>query len=170
MFWVTLVLIDTKALNISIHLNKLLASLLLFNVLISCSHSVGANHPAVLLDSLYERHEQWRNTPYQLGGYDQTGIDCSGFVALTFAELFDIQLPRSTRQQARIDAEIPKVLIETGDLVFFKIPKQGDIYHVGIYLEEDNFLHASTTKGVMISNLQAQYWSDSYWKAVRVLP
>ena len=170
MFWGTLVLIDTKPINISIHLNKLLASLLLFNVLISCSHSVGANHPEVILGSLYERHEQWRNTPYKLGGYDLNGIDCSGFVALTFADLFDVQLPRSTRQQARIDAEIPLALIKTGDLVFFKIPKQGDIYHVGIYLNEDNFLHASTSKGVMISNLQTKYWTDNYWKTIRVLP
>ncbi|WP_223788223.1 NlpC/P60 family protein [Marinicella meishanensis] len=138
--------------------------------LVGCSHSVGANHPAVMLDALYDRHEQWQGTPYELGGYDRQGIDCSGFVALTFAELFDVQLPRSTRDQAQIDAEIPESWLRTGDLVFFKIPKQGAMYHVGIYLHDDQFLHASTSRGVMISNLQADYWSDNFWKAVRVLP
>ncbi len=149
---------------------KKLEVILLCLLITGCSHSVGANHPAVILDALYEQHEQWRGTPYHLGGYGKEGIDCSGFVALTFNELFEVRLPRSTRKQAQIEAEIPKVMIETGDLVFFKIPNQGDIYHAGIYLNEGNFLHASTSKGVMISNLQAQYWSDNYWKAVRVLP
>ena len=144
--------------------------LILISALMGCSHSVGANHPAVILDALYDRHEQWQGTPYVLGGYDQQGIDCSGFVALTYAELFDIQLPRSTRDQAQIDAEIPPSWLQTGDLVFFKIPKQGAMYHVGIFLEGQQFLHASTSKGVMISDLQADYWARNFWKAIRVLP
>jgi len=144
--------------------------LILILPLMGCSHPVGANPEAAVLAALYDHHEQWVGTPYQLGGYDQNGIDCSGFVALTFAELFDVPLPRSTRAQAQIDAEIPQSWLQTGDLVFFKIPNQGEIHHVGIYLHDDQFLHASTSNGVMISNLQAGYWSDHYWKAIRVLP
>lgn len=149
---------------------RILKILMIGLIIYSCSQTTPSTKQVIVLDVLYERHEQWQGTPYVLGGYDQQGIDCSGFVALTYTELFDIQLPRSTQDQAQIDAEIPPAWLQSGDLVFFKIPKQGAMYHVGIYLEDQQFLHASTSRGVMISDLQTDYWAQSFWKAIRVLP
>lgn len=65
-------------------------SLLLVSLVLGCGHSIEANHSEDLLDQLYQRHDQWQGTPYRLGGMSKQGIDCSGFVQLTFAEEFDL--------------------------------------------------------------------------------
>ncbi len=144
-------------------------SLLLVSLVLGCGHSIEANHSEDLLDQLYQRHDQWQGTPYRLGGMSKQGIDCSGFVQLTFAEEFDLQLPRTTESQAQLSKQVKQKNLRTGDLVFFKIPNQGKLHHVGIYLEDDQFLHASTSKGVIISSLQDAYWRENYWQSVRVL-
>ncbi len=144
--------------------------------LLACNHSGGTNHlPAgvkssLRLEQLYQRHEQWQGTPYQLGGLSQQGIDCSGFVQLTFIDEFGLQLPRTTTAQSRQGYPIPEQQLRAGDLVFFNIPAQGKLQHVGIYLEQNKFLHASTSQGVIISDLTTTYWQDNYWKSIRVLP
>ncbi len=125
--------------------------------------------PQSHLMALFQRHEVWQNTPHKIGGFDHNGVDCSGFVVLTFAEEFGIDLPRSTQDQAKIGNEIPAHTMNTGDLVFFKIPNQKRYYHVGIYLENQKFLHASSSKGVTISDLNNSYWHSNYWKSIRVL-
>jgi cell wall-associated NlpC family hydrolase len=137
--------------------------------LFGCGHSVEINDSAKLLDQLYQRHEQWQGTPYQLGGMSLQGIDCSGFVTLTYSQVFGIQLPRTTQAQAQLSGAVKKDELQTGDLVFFKVPDQGKLHHVGIYLEDHQFLHASTSQGVIISDLHDTYWLDNYWKALRVL-
>lgn len=134
-----------------------------------CQHPSNSLDQTTVLRVLYERHTLWHGTPYQLGGMSQDGIDCSGFVALTFSEEYGIHLPRSTQQQALLSGEIPRTKLQAGDLLFFKIPKQEKYAHVGIYLENDQFLHASTSQGVMISDLKDSYWDNSYWKAVSLL-
>lgn len=112
---------------------------------------------------LYQQHELWKGTPYRLGGVSRNGIDCSAFVQVTFRDLFGIDLPRSTDQQFRTGRPISKSDLRSGDLVFFR---NGN--HVGIYLEDHKFLHASTSRGVMISSLHNSYWSRHYWRAVTV--
>ncbi len=153
-----------------------------FVIIIFCSLILGCNHTVdsvniqssadlkTRLSQLYQRHEQWHRTPYLLGGLSRQGVDCSGFVQLTYIDEFGVQLPRTTAAQARLNHEIAKHQLQTGDLVFFKIPGQGKLYHVGIYLEKNLFLHASTSQGVVISDLTSAYWRDNYWKSIRVLP
>lgn len=148
---------------------KHLILILLLSMTLGCGHSVGSSNPDLLLDQLYDRHELWAGTPYQLGGLSQDGIDCSGFVQLTYADEFGIQLPRTTAAQAQFSQTVKKQALQAGDLVFFKIPNQGKLHHVGIYLEAGTFLHASTSQGVTISTLTADYWRDTYWKSIRVL-
>lgn len=144
--------------------------------LLACNHSGGTSHlPAgvknsLRLEQLYQRHQQWHGTPYLLGGLSDQGIDCSGFVQLTFIDEFGVQLPRTTTAQSRQGYPIPKQQLRAGDLVFFDITDQGKLQHVGIYLEQNKFLHASTSKGVIISDITAPYWHDNYWQAIRVLP
>ena len=115
---------------------------------------------------LYAQHKQWQGTRYQLGGLSKKGIDCSGFVFLTFKEQLGISLPRTTKQQVKSGTTITRSQLKAGDLVFFKTSIK--VRHVGIYIEHGKFLHASTSKGVMISNLNNNYWHKAYWKAVRI--
>lgn len=115
------------------------------------------------LQQLYEQHQQWQGTPYRLGGQSRTGIDCSAFVQTTFMDQFGIALPRTTSQQLDVGQQISKADLRAGDLVFFRNGQ-----HVGIYLEEDKFLHASTRIGVTISSMNNVYWSRKYWRSIRV--
>jgi len=115
---------------------------------------------------LYAQHKAWKGVRYQLGGLSKKGIDCSGFVSVTFKEQFGITLPRTTRQQAQKGLEIPRTQLKAGDLVFFKTSL--NVRHVGIYIESGKFLHASTSRGVMISNINNNYWRKRYWKATRL--
>lgn len=137
-------------------------------VQVNCSKTVESKNETQVLDQLHSRYDAWKGTSYQIGGLSKNGIDCSGFVQLTFADVFNIQLPRTTNKQSQLGSTVDKDQLMTGDLVFFTIPKQGKIYHVGIYLENNLFLHASTSVGVTISNLKNSYWTKNYWKSQRV--
>ena len=111
---------------------------------------------------------EWKSVNYRFGGLSKDGIDCSGFVYLTFRDKFDIELPRTTKQQLLSGQTIDdQADLKAGDLVFFKT----GIWqrHVGIYLEQKKFLHVSTRKGVIISRLDNPYWRKKYWQAVRIL-
>lgn len=123
--------------------------------------SAVASTPSLAL--LYQQHADWHGTPYRLGGANRNGIDCSAFVQITYRELFGIDLPRTTQEQLGVGQRISRRSLQTGDLVFFRNGR-----HVGIYLENDQFLHASTSRGVKISNMNNQYWSRHYWRAVSV--
>ncbi len=122
---------------------------------------------AALKQTLYGHYREWASIPYQYGGLSKSGIDCSGFVYLTFAKKLGVHLPRTSDRQAQTGKSIPQQQLRTGDLVFFNTGPQQ--HHVGIYIEQRRFLHVSTIKGVAISSLDNQYWSDRYWKSVRVL-
>lgn len=124
------------------------------------------NNPDWAAQALYSQYNDWKNVRYRTGGLSRNGIDCSGFVYLTFDSRFDINLPRSTNDQVRVGREVAQSNLTAGDLVFFRTSKVQR--HVGIYLEDRKFLHASTEKGVMISSLDDHYWSRAYWKSMRV--
>ncbi|WP_255463629.1 NlpC/P60 family protein [Microbulbifer sp. YPW1] len=115
---------------------------------------------------LYEQFQEWKGTRYQLGGMSKRGIDCSALVLLTYRDHMGIQLPRTTRYQARTGKAIKRSQLRTGDLVFFKTGRRGR--HVGIYIENGQFLHASVSRGVTISHLSEHYWNSRYWRARRL--
>lgn len=119
-----------------------------------------------VVESLYAQFENWQGVPYQLGGLSKGGIDCSGFVYLTYKNHFGIELPRTTGQQAKTGQPVKGDVFQAGDLVFFKTGIL--VKHVGIYVENGEFLHASTANGVMLSRLSDPYWSSHYWKTVRI--
>lgn len=116
---------------------------------------------------LRQAAKQWRHTPHRMGGLDRRGIDCSGLVKVLYDDLFQIDLPRSTRLQVRKGRAVASGQWIAGDLLFFKPKNKGR--HVGIYLSDREFLHATTRRGVIVSNLSEPYWRESYWKARRVL-
>lgn len=117
------------------------------------------------LDATVARYE---GTPYRYGGTTSRGFDCSGFLQVLFAEAYGLSLPRTTRSQARAGREVERRDLQRGDLVFFRIDSKGT-RHAGVYLGEDRFAHASSSRGVMISELSMSYWQQRFWTARRVL-
>lgn len=116
---------------------------------------------------LRQATEQWAGTPYQFGGDDRSGIDCSGFVALLYAEVLNRSVPRTTGRQVRAGRSVSAQALQPGDLVFFWLPPKQR--HVGVYLRDNRFAHASVSQGVTISNLEDPYWRHNYWTARRLL-
>ncbi len=134
----------------------------------SVSKSSSSTHKqSTVYQRLHQQYTRWKGTPYELGGLNKSGIDCSGFVHVTFREAFGLQLPRTTEDLAESGRHIDKQKLAVGDLVFFKtgISKR----HVGIYIGDAQFIHASTSRGVMKSSLRNPYWSQHYWKSTRLL-
>ncbi len=105
--------------------------------------------------------------PYRLGGSTLKGIDCSAFVKKIY-EIFDIHLPRTAREQFHIGKKIEKNELEEGDLVFFKTQRSNNA-HVGIYIGNNEFVHASNRKReVKVDNLDAPYFNKHFLKGVRL--
>ncbi|ABZ74628.1 NLP/P60 protein [Shewanella halifaxensis HAW-EB4] len=117
-------------------------------------------------NQLIQMHREWKGVPYRLGGMGKGGIDCSGFVLLTLQSRFGVQLPRTTAQQKEMGKSVSKSQLRAGDLVFFKTG--WSTRHVGIYIGDSQFLHASTSQGVMISSLNNSYWKQKYWLSRRL--
>ena len=117
--------------------------------------------------SLRQHYRRWHGTPYRYGGQSWRGVDCSGFVKLTYRKLFGHHLPRSSRAMFKHGKRIKKRHLKAGDLVFFR---QGrDNWHVGIYMNHGQFMHASSSKGVTISSMSEPYWRRNYYGARKLL-
>lgn len=117
---------------------------------------------------LNEQLRQWYRTPYRYGGIDRSGVDCSGFVYLTFRDRFAMQLPRTTEEQTELGTRIARDELLPGDLLFFKTGSGSSGLHVGIYDTDNQFIHASTSQGVIRSSLENVYWKRAYWQARRI--
>ena len=115
--------------------------------------------PLPLEGSFLELVKGYIGTPYRWGGASKKGMDCSGFVRRVYSETFSLDLPHSSYQQYSLPImkKIPKEDLRTGDLIFFS-QKGKRVNHVGIYLDDGNFIHAARKKGVTISSLDNQYW------------
>ncbi|CAM0553537.1 C40 family peptidase [Vreelandella titanicae] len=123
--------------------------------------------PTVVREALLAQHQRWAGTPYRIGGTSERGIDCSALVRNVYRDTFNLELPRSTRGQVHEGRPIDRQELQAGDLVFFRPP--GRYNHVGIYVGDGYFLHASTSKGVIISSLNNSYWQRYYWQSRRAL-
>jgi len=106
--------------------------------------------------------------PYRLGGNSVRGLDCSAFVKKIY-EFFDVSLPRTAREQARVGVKVPKEELQEGDLVFFNTRRAYG--HVGIYIGNNQFVHASSgrkAREVKIDSLDKPYYNKRFVKAVRL--
>ncbi|EOD55811.1 C40 family peptidase [Aeromonas rivuli] len=110
--------------------------------------------------------KEWRGTPYRFGGTSERGIDCSAFAREVYRNAVGIELPRDTRSQVHEGTRVSKQELVEGDLVFFKISSR--LNHVGIYVGNGEFIHASTRAGVTRSRLDNQYWRNKFWQARRI--
>jgi len=109
-------------------------------------------------------------TRYSYGGTTTKGFDCSGFTSYVFNKM-GIDLPRRSSDQAGAGTKVAKADLQPGDLVFFDTSgkNNGGISHVGIYVGDGNFAHASTSKGVIIEKLDSSYYKPRYVTAARVM-
>lgn len=117
---------------------------------------------------LYQFVYDWIGTPYRLGGGTKKGIDCSGFAFELYNKVFSTLIGNNSRNIFSMVNPINKDDLKEGDLVFFKIGSRS-ITHVGVYMGNNKFAHASTSKGVMISDLDENYWKRYYYKGGRLL-
>lgn len=115
---------------------------------------------------LYSFIHEWYGTPYKYGGTTKAGIDCSAFTLFLYEQVYNVKLPRTSRDQYTHLKKISRAELQEGDLVFFK--ERTRITHVGVYLGNNKFAHASTSQGVMISDLDQLYFSRRYAGAGRL--
>lgn len=117
--------------------------------------------------------ESYLGVPYKFGGMTYSGFDCSGFVSKVFSEN-NIQLTRRTVDQAKEGSPVHISEVKSGDLLLFATSSGRNISHIGIVhtIENDGeikFIHASTSKGVIISSLNEKYWNNAFLFARRIL-
>jgi lipoprotein Spr len=118
---------------------------------------------------LFDLVKQWMNTPYKYGGMSKSGVDCSGFSSIIMHEVYNITIPRTAEEQYYMGEKIRDSWLSPGDLVFFKNFRGHGIDHVGIFLGNNRFAHATESNGVMVSDLDEDYYQKRYVGACRYL-
>ncbi|MBL7910852.1 MAG: C40 family peptidase [Bacteroidia bacterium] len=125
---------------------------------------MGLTSKEVRESKLYSFISDWYGTPYKYGGCEKTGVDCSCFTINLFEKVYGRKIPRTAGE---IYKECEKTKIEKateGDLIFFKI-NSNSITHVGVYLRDNKFVHASTTRGVLVNSLTETYYQKYFYTA-----
>jgi len=115
--------------------------------------------------NLFKMLDEWIGTRYRLGGTSKDGIDCSALMQILFSGLYGITLPRTAREQYDFSRKLSRAELKEGDLIFFNTI--GGVSHVGMYLQNNKFIHASTG-GVTISDLYEDYWMKKFIGVGRV--
>ncbi|MDR0579164.1 MAG: C40 family peptidase [Campylobacteraceae bacterium] len=119
--------------------------------------------------ALYTAISNWLGTPYKIGGTTKKGIDCSGFAGVIYKNVYKKTLNRSSAEIFKKDiTRIERSNLSEGDLVFFKTDKGNTPNHIGIYLKDDKFVHASKSKGVIVSSLDEPYYKKAWISGGRV--
>ncbi|MGK0253675.1 MAG: cell wall-associated NlpC family hydrolase [Mariniflexile sp.] len=117
--------------------------------------------------------KQFSGVKYKFGGATRDGMDCSGLVFESF-RAFDIILPRISRDMAKKGDKVLLVNTQEGDLLFFRtMNRRNDISHVGLVITTENgeieFIHSTTSTGVIVSKLSEKYWNSAFVEARRIL-
>ena len=120
--------------------------------------------------ALYKEVAGWLGVPYRYGGNNKNGVDCSGLVCQIYLTVYDKKLYRSSANMHDKNCKrIKKSQLKTGDLVFFATGKnRSKVNHVGIYLKDRKFVHSSSSRGVVISDIDEKYFVRTYVGCGRV--
>ena len=123
-------------------------------------------------DNIIKKALSFKGTKYRYGGVTKKGIDCSGLMHVSYKSQ-NISLPRSAYEQSKKGVKIPLTAVQKGDLLFFKTTSKNRISHVGLIIEVEEhdirFIHASTSRGVIISSLKEGYWNNAFVEARSML-
>lgn len=117
--------------------------------------------------SLLDAVDEWYGVRYRVGGTSKSGVDCSGFTVAVYAAAYGMMLPRVSRDQYQLSRKISTTELKEGDLVFFNTNGRG-VSHVGVYLGNNKFIHASVSRGVMVSDLFETYYLRRFVGAGRI--
>lgn len=117
--------------------------------------------------NLYRLIDEWYSTPYKYGGCDKSGVDCSNFTSILYQEIYKKTIKGSSSSIYNQCVPVSKTELQEGDLVFFKIGKQ-TVSHIGIYLQNNKFVHATTQRGVIISDLNEPYYLRYFYAGGRL--
>ena len=119
---------------------------------------------------LYKELKRWLGTPYAHAGHTcGEGTDCSGMVMEVYQTVFGIAMHRNSAKMLEVNCRIIDLDdLREGDLVFFCTSGEGRVSHVGIYLKENKFVHASSSRGVVVDDLRQNYWATHFHAAARV--
>lgn len=132
----------------------------------------GSNPPAAVpkgnRDDLVKEARKWIGTRYKYGGESRKGVDCSGLVMSVYRDRAGIKLPHNSAEQQVFCTPLKREQLLAADLVFFTTSRKGRVSHVGLYIGEGRFIHSSTSKGVIISSLDEDYYRRHYHSAGRV--
>ena len=118
---------------------------------------------------LYIEAAKWIGVPYRTGNDSKRGTDCSGLTCQLYKEVYRTKLSRSTDEQKKESSKISKRNLREGDLVFFSSERsRKKVAHVGIYLKNGKFIHASTSQGVIVSRLDEPYYTKHWLSGGRI--
>lgn len=123
---------------------------------------------AIQNSQLYQFVDDWLNVKYKYAGVDKKGVDCSGLANALYFSVYNKEIPRASADIASASEKVALSDLKEGDFVFFSI-KSGRIDHVGVYLANKRFVHSSTSKGVIISNLAHPYYAKYFTTGGRIL-
>ncbi|PKA82509.1 cell wall-associated NlpC family hydrolase [Ulvibacter sp. MAR_2010_11] len=136
------------------------------------SNVIVSNENASVLESLIDYAKSFEGTRYKFGGTTDKGMDCSGLVYTVFKEQ-DVLMPRISRDMASKGIEISLREVSAGDLVFFKTSSRSTINHVGLVVESKGgeifFIHSTTSRGVIISSMEEDYWKKAFVAVRRII-
>ena len=119
-----------------------------------------------LRSRILEQYQKWKGTQYQWGGTSHRGVDCSALMQHLFSDAAHLNLPRTTSEQIHRGVQVAQYRLKAGDLVFFQTGPNRK--HVGVYIGDNRFIHASSSQGVTVSTLTDNYWQAHYITARRV--
>ena len=141
-----------------------------FQALARASITLGVNIGPHDNHKLYLEAARWIGTPYRSGGSSTRGTDCTGLTSSIYRKVYNISLPRTTEEQKSMGVRVKKSNLKEGDLVFFSSDRKSRrVGHAGIYLKNHLFIHASSSRGVMISSLEEEYYRRHWMVGKRVL-
>lgn len=131
------------------------------------SELLGVSQDRISHKKLYVFLDDWYGVPYKYAGKTKKGVDCSGFAGVLYQEIYGRTLGGSSQGIYNQCQPISKSELLEGDLVFFKIETK-DISHIGIYLQNNKFVHSSTKAGVVINDLNEEYYRKYYFASGRI--
>jgi lipoprotein Spr len=127
---------------------------------------IGVSEKEISNLKLYRFIDEWYAVPYKYGGKAKTGVDCSGFTTILLRDVYGITLVGSANTMYEECENVSEKNLKEGDLVFFKI-NSSKVSHVGVYLQNRRFVHASTKRGIVINNLDEAYYKKYFFKGGR---